>query len=67
VVEVVRCSVPKDHPLRNAKFITLRLRLVKVAGRIDEAAHRARIAFAAACPDATIFRGIATAFQPVGQ
>jgi hypothetical protein len=50
--------------LRNAEFNTLRLRLVKVAARIGETAHRVRIA--SACPDATLFRDIAMAFQPAG-
>jgi hypothetical protein len=62
----MRCSAPKDNPLRNAEFNTLRLRLVKVAARIGETAHRVRIAFASACPDAMMFRGIAMAFQPAG-
>lgn len=66
LLRAMRCSVPKDHPLRNAEFNTLRLRLVKVAARIVETAHRVRIAFASACPDATLFRGIAMAFQPAG-
>jgi hypothetical protein len=31
-----------------------------------ETATRARIAFAAACPEAALFRCIATSFQPAG-
>ena len=44
----------------------LRLRLLKVAGRVIETATRVRIAFAAACPEANLFRGIARSLQPNG-
>jgi hypothetical protein len=57
---------PKPHPLATAEFTTLRTRLLKIAGRITEAATRLRIAFAAACPQAALFRGVARGFQPAG-
>ena len=47
----VRDAIAKPHPLANAEFTTLRLRLLKIAGRITETAIRVRVAFAAACPD----------------
>ena len=45
----VRAAIPKPHPLATAEFTTLQMRLLKIAGRITEAATRVRIAFAAAC------------------
>jgi hypothetical protein len=61
----VRDAVPKTHALAKAEFTTLRIRLLKVAARIRETTHRVRIAFAAACPDAALFRAIAITLRPV--
>jgi hypothetical protein len=58
----VRDAIPKPQALATAEFTTLRMRLIKIAARITETA--VRIAFAAACPEAALFRGIARAFQP---
>jgi hypothetical protein len=60
----VRDAVPKTHALAKAEFATLRLRLLKIGARIRETAHRVRIAFAAACPDAALVRDIAAALRP---
>ena len=60
----VRDAVPSAHALSKAEFATLRLRVLKIGARIRETAHRVRIAFAAACPDATLFRHLATALRP---
>jgi len=62
----VRDAIPKPHALATAEFATLRMRLLKIAARITETATRVRIAFAAACPEAALFRGIARGFQPTG-
>ncbi len=62
----VRDAIPKPQPLATAEFTTLRMRLLKIAARITETATRVRIAFAAACPEADLFRGIALSFQPAG-
>jgi hypothetical protein len=62
----VRDAIPKSNPLANAEFTTLRMRLLKIAGRITETATRVRIAFAAACPQAALFRGIALGFLLAG-
>jgi hypothetical protein len=62
----VRDAIPRSHALATAEFTTLRMRLLKIAGRISETATRVRIAFAAACPQAALFRGIALSFQPAG-
>jgi len=55
----VRDAIPKPQPPATAEFTTLRLRLLKVAGRITETAARVRIALASACPEAELFRGVA--------
>ena len=60
----VRDAVPKTHALARAEFATLRLRVLKVGARIRETAHRVRIAFAAACPEAALFRDLARSFHP---
>ena len=62
----VRDAIPENNPLRVAEFATLRLRLIKIAGRIIETASRVRIALASACPDAGLFRVLSLALQPSG-
>jgi len=62
----VRDAIPKPQPLASAEFTTLRARLLKIAARITETASRVRIAFAAACPEADLFRSIARSLQPAG-
>ena len=62
----VRDAIPKTQKLAAAEFTTLRARLLKIAARITETATRVRIAFASACPEAELFRGIANSFQPAG-
>lgn len=60
----VRDAVPGAHALAaRAEFATLRLRLLKIGARIRETAHRVRIAFAAACPGAALFRHLAIALR----
>ena len=51
-------AVPGQQRLAKGEFSTLRLRLLKVAVRIRETATRIRLAFAANCPDAALFRGL---------
>jgi hypothetical protein len=60
----VQQAIPKTAGLAVAEFATLRLRLLKVAARVIETASRIRVAFASACPDADLFRTIATALRP---
>ncbi len=62
----VRDAIPKPQPLASAEFTTLRLCLLKIAGRITETASRVRLAFAAACPQAELFRGVARSLQLAG-
>ena len=59
----VRDAVPKAHVLARAEFATLRARLIKIGARIRETLHRVRIAFAAACPEAQLFRHLAIALR----
>ena len=62
----VRDAIPKPLPLALAEFATLRARLLKIAARVTETTSRVRIAFAAACPEAGLFRSIAHSLQPAG-
>jgi hypothetical protein len=62
----VRDAVPKTHPLSHAEFATLRLRLLKLGARVIETVSRVRLAFAAGCPEAGLFRRIASTLQPAG-
>ncbi len=59
----VRDAIPKPQPLAAAEFNTPRMRLLKIAARVTETATRVRIAFAAACPEAELFRGVARSLQ----
>src|ERR1035437_952102 len=61
VLITVRDAIPKVRDLATAKFNTIRLRLLKIAAPVIETASRVRLAFAAACPDADLFRGMANA------
>jgi hypothetical protein len=62
----VRDTIPKGHALATAEFNTIRLRLLKLGARVIETVSRVRLAFAAACPDATLIRHIAGALMPAG-
>ena len=64
LVLAVREAIPKAHALAKAEFATIRLRLLKIAARVTESASRVRLAFAAACPDAALFRQIAADLRP---
>jgi hypothetical protein len=64
LVLAVREAIPKAHALATAEFATIRLRLLKIAVRVTETASRVRLAFAAACPDAALFRQIAAHLRP---
>jgi len=59
----IRSAIPTLNPLAKAEFATIRLRLFKLAARISETASRIRIAFAAACPDAVLFRSLASTLR----
>jgi hypothetical protein len=61
LVLIIRATIPRVHPLAKAEFATIRLRLLKLAARINETATRVRIAFAAVCPQAALFRSMLNA------
>ncbi len=54
----VREAIPQPQPLASGEFCTIRLRLLKIAVRIEETASRITLAFAADCPDAALVRGL---------
>ncbi len=58
--------VPSWHPLRQSKFASIRLRLLKIAGRIIETASRIRVALASCCPEAELFSLLAFQLQKSG-
>ncbi len=60
----LRDGIPKAHALTTAEFTTIRLRLMKVAARVIETASRVRVAFAASCPEAALFRDLAHSLVP---
>ena len=62
----VRDAIPKARQLASAEFATLRIRLLKIAARVIETSSRVRLAFAAACPEADLFRGLSGALIPLG-
>ena len=54
----IRNVIPRPQPLASGEFATIRLRLLKIAVRIRETASRVRLAFAANCAEAALFRGL---------
>jgi len=58
LMRTLRDAIPQPQPLASGEFSTLRLRLLKVAVRVRETASRIRLAFAANCPDAALFRSL---------
>jgi hypothetical protein len=66
LILTMRDAIPATHALATAEFTTIRLRLLKLGTRVIETASRVRLAFAAACPEAALFRHIATALMPAG-
>ena len=61
----LRDAIPTWNPLRHTEFATIRLRLLKIAGRIIETASRIRIALASCCPEAETFSLVALKLQTV--
>ena len=54
----VREAIPKARDLATAEFATLPLRLIKIAARVIETTSRVRLAFAASCSEADLFRSL---------
>ena len=66
LILAMRDAIPKIQDLAKAEFATLRSQLLKIAARIVETKSRIRVAFATACPDAELFRGLAISLQRGG-
>jgi hypothetical protein len=64
LMRTLRDAIPVMQPLSIGEFATIRLRLLKIAVRIKETATRIRLAFAANCPDAALFRELVDALIP---
>ncbi len=62
----MREAVPTTHHLRDGEFATLRLRLLELGARVIETVSLIRLAFATACPEASLFRAIASNLLPAG-
>ena len=60
----VRDAIPMVRDLAKAEFSTLRLRLVKIAVRVQESMSRIRLSYAACHPEAELFQGLVTALAP---
>jgi hypothetical protein len=60
----VREAIPALRDLARAEFATLRVRLLKIAVRVQETASRIRLAFASCCPEADLVRRLAGALAP---
>jgi len=64
LVRIVRDAIPKHEPLASGEFSTIRLRLLKVAVRVRETGTRIKLAFAANCPNAELFRDLICSLIP---
>jgi Transposase DDE domain group 1 len=64
LMRTLREAIPRPQPLASGEFSTIRLRLLKIAVRVRETASRVRLAFAANCPDAELFRGLLRSLTP---
>ncbi len=62
----LRDAIPRPEPLAHAEFVTLRLRLIKVAAPVVETASRVRVSFSPAYPEAALFGSLAHCLQPAG-
>ena len=58
LMRTIRDAIPKTEPLAIGEFSTIRLRLLKIAVRVRETATRIKLAFAANCPNAELFRDL---------
>jgi hypothetical protein len=57
-MRTVCAAIPRPQALVGGEFATIQLGLLKVAVRIKETASRVRLAFAANCPEAALFRSL---------
>jgi hypothetical protein len=64
LVRTIQAAIPRGEALSGADFSTIRLRLLKIAVRVRETASRIRLAFAANCPEAELFRNLIGTLLP---
>ena len=64
LVRVIRDTIPAHAPLASGEFSTIRLRLLKIAVRVRETGTRIKLAFAANCPNADLFRDLICSLIP---
>ena len=58
LMRTIRDAIPQSEPLASGEFSTIRLRLLKIAVRVRETGTRIKLAFAANCPNAGLFRDL---------
>jgi hypothetical protein len=58
LIRTIRDAIPMTEPLASGEFSTIRLRLLKIAVRVRETGTRIKLAFAANCPNADLFRDL---------
>ena len=63
LMRTIRDAIPKDEPLASGDFSTIRLRFLKIAVRVRETGSRIKLAFAANCPTAELFRDLIGSFS----
>ena len=66
LMHTVRAAIPQGHALAKAEFNTIRLRLLKIAARVIEHAHRIRVHLPSSYPEKILFRALALGLSPSG-
>lgn len=66
LMHTVRAAIHEGHALARAEFVTIRLRLLKIAVRVVEYGSRIRAHLPTSCPDRALFRAVALALSPSG-
>jgi hypothetical protein len=64
LMRTIQTAIPRGEALAGAEFSTIRLRLLKIAVRVRETASRIKLAFAANCPEAPLFRELIGSLSP---
>ncbi len=64
LMRALRDAIPPTQVLAKGEFSTIRSRLLKVAVRVRETGTRIKLAFAANCPDAALFRNLMNVLNP---
>jgi hypothetical protein len=64
LMRALRDAIPQTQALAKGEFSAIRLRLLKIAVRVRETRTRFKLAFAANCPDAALFRKLINVRNP---